>query len=472
MANSGSTSNTSERDPREAAVKSPTRRVLGKVQPPSSRRRRRTRQILASRGVFDSIVSLVGVIGRPVRNQAGQEIGRLVDVLARWSDGQTYPPVSGLVVRVGRRLTFVDASAIAAIERRQVSLRTARLDLTEFTRREGEVMLGKDVLDHQLVDVDGVQVIRAADLYLAEAIGRVRLVGVDVSARTLLRRLGPSRLWTHPTPERVIDWAAIQPFGESDSGATEVRLRTTHEGLHRLRPGELADLLEDLRRDERAELLAALSPDEAADALEEMEPDELASLLREADRTIAARLLASMEPDEAAEALRDLPEEHRRSLLGRMPADTAARLLGLLGYPEDSAGGIMTTTIVLAKMEETAAEVVDRLIEARDHDADIDAVAVIDSQGRLVADLPLLDLLIALRLRADAQVGSLVGDEDPVTVDPDTPADQVAKQLVEARRLSLVVTEDERPIGRILADDVLDALVPTSGRFRFPRLLQ
>ncbi|MGH9046816.1 MAG: magnesium transporter MgtE N-terminal domain-containing protein [Acidimicrobiales bacterium] len=470
MAANGTTNDTTQ--PRSGAARGPTRRVLERVQPRAARRRRRTRRILASRGVFDAIVSLVGLIGRPVRNQAGQEIGRLVDVLAQWSDGQTYPPVSGLVVRVGRRETFIDASAIATLERRQILLRTARVDLNEFKRRTGEVMLGKDVLDHQLVDVDGVQVIRAADLYLAEAIGRVRLVGVDVSARTLLRRLGPSRLWTHPTPERVIDWAAIQPFGETESGAPEVRLRTSHEGLHRLRPGELADLLEDLRRDERAELLAALSPDEAADALEEMEPDELASLLREADRSTAARLLASMEPDEAAEALRDLPDEHRRSLLERMAPETATRLVGLLGYPEDSAGGFMTTTIIVAGIEETVVAVVDRLIAEREHDADIDAVAVVDSRGRLVADLPLLDLLIALRRGENVQVGSLVGDEDPVTVYPDTSADEVAKQLVEARRLSLVVVDNERPVGRILADDVLDALVPTTGRFRFPRLLQ
>ena len=125
-----------------------------------------------------------------------------------------------------------------------------------------------------------------------EPVSYTHLVGVDVSARTLFRRLGPSRLWAHPTPERVIDWAAIQPFGETESGAPEVRLRTTHEGLHRLRPGELADLLEDLRRDERRKLLSVLSPDEAADALEEMEPDELASLLREADQATASRLLA------------------------------------------------------------------------------------------------------------------------------------------------------------------------------------
>ena len=116
MAAPGGTPETTEKNPRRAAGRGPARRFFRKVQPLPVRRRRRTRQLLASRGVFDSLVSLVGLIGRPVRNQAGQEIGRLVDVLARWSDGQTYPPVSGLVVRVGRRLTWVDVSAIATIE--------------------------------------------------------------------------------------------------------------------------------------------------------------------------------------------------------------------------------------------------------------------------------------------------------------------------------------------------------------------
>jgi len=435
-------------------------------------RRRQTRRILASRGVFDSIVSLAGLIGRPVRNQAGDEIGRLDDIVARWSDGQTYPPASGLVVRIGRRLAFVDASAVDRLERAQVLLRNARLDLRDFTRRDGEVMLAHDVLDHQLVDIDGVQVIRAADLYLAEVIGRIRLVGVDVSTATLFRRLGPRHWRPLPTPDRVIDWAAIQPFGDSSRGVSEVRLRTTHEGLHRLRPGEVADLLEDLRRDGRQELLSALSPDEAADALEEMEPDDLVSLLREVEPEQAALLVASMEPDEAADALRDLPREHREELLARMPAASAAPLRLLLGHPEDSAGGFMTTILVTASTEESAAEVADRLAEARDHDVDVDAVAVVDESGRRGADLPLLQLLLALRVDPDVQISSLIGDDEPTTVARDTPADEVAKQLIEARRLSVVVVEAGRPIGRILADDVLDQLVPTRGRFHFPRLLQ
>ena len=435
-------------------------------------RRRETRRILAARGVFDSIVSLAGLVGRPVENQAGQEIGTLVDVVARWSDGQTYPPVTGLVVRVGRRLAFVDAGAIDRLSRTEVQLRTARMDLRDMSRRPGEVMLARDVLDHQLVDVDGVQVIRAADLYLAEVIGRIRLVGVDVSPATVLRRLGPRRFRPLPTPDRVIDWAAIQPFGEQAPGRTEVRLRTSHEGLDRLRPGELADLLEDLRREERQELLAVLPPEEAADALEEMEPAELSRLLREGDPDHSALLVASMEPDEAVEALRDLPAETRTTLLSRMPAEAAAPLVALLGYPEDRAGGFMTTTLVVARSDEPVGAVADRLVAEKEHDVDIDAVAVVDAEGYLLADLPLLELLAAVRSDAEQPVSAILEPGDPMVVPPDARVADVASQLVEARRLSLVVVEDGRPLGRILADDVLDAVLPEKGHFHFPRLFE
>jgi hypothetical protein len=135
------------------------------------RLRHRTQRLLANRAGRDAIVSLAGVVGRPVRNQGGAEIGRLVDVVCRWSGDETYPPVTGLVVRVGRRLAFVDDSAIQSIEHTQVLLKTARLDLTDFAPRPGEVTLADQVLDHQLVDVDGVQVIRAADLYLPRCSG-------------------------------------------------------------------------------------------------------------------------------------------------------------------------------------------------------------------------------------------------------------------------------------------------------------
>jgi CBS domain-containing protein len=431
------------------------------------RRQQRTQRLLAIRAVRDALVSLAGVLGRPVHNQAGAEVGTLVDVVARWGGTEPYPPVTGIVVRVGRRLAFVSADQIAELTNFGVRLNSARLDLRDFVRRPGEVTLGRDVLDHQLVDVDGVQVIRAADLYLAVVWDAIRLVGVDVSVQSLLRRLGPRRLRSRPTPEKVIDWAAIQPFG---APVPQVRLRSSHDGLRRLRPGELADLLEDLGRPARQELLAALEPETAADALEEMDPDELGALLRETPPDQAAELIANMEPDEAVDALRDLDEEERDALLEHMEPERREDLEELLEYKEDVAGGFMTTNLVIAGLDETVADVRERLREARDHSTDIDAVVVVDHDGRVVDDLSLYEVAVA---EPGQLVSELIGDATPVTVNPDTEVRDVASQLVESRRGSVVVVDGEgRPLGRILADDVVDALAPERGRFHFPRLLQ
>ena len=462
----------------------PDRRFL--FRPPATARRARnggdrgpghlfgaySQRLTTSRQVRHNIISLVGLDGRPVLNQSGEEVGHLVDMVARVHNGDDYPAVTGIVVRVGRRRAYLDAAAIHHVDRRSVTLRTARLDLREFHRREGEVLLARDILDHQLVDTDQIQVIRAADLYLAQVGDHVRLVGVDVSIQTLLRRLGPKRFRWHPTPDRVIDWAAIESFGEdSPEEPAAVKLRTPNSALRRLRPAELADVLEGLGRPGRKELLASLDHDLAADALEEMELDELAALLREMEPAQAADLVARMEPDEAAEALRELPTDEQTQLLAQMPPATQRELARLLGYPADEAGGVMTTVLALAKPEETVEEVRKRLVKLAKHETEIDSVAVLDAEGRVIGDVSAFDLLIN---KASKPLADIIDLEDPpVTLRPDADLDTVATEMVESRRSSLLVVDDDgKPLGRILSDDILDALVPGHGRLHFPRLLQ
>lgn len=426
----------------------------------------RERRITAARTVREALISLAGLLGGSVTNQAGEEVGRLSDMVARWAE-EPYPPVTGLVVRVARRHVFVPAELVLELDRRGVRLRSARLDLREVARRPGEVLLARDVLDHQLVDTDGIKVIRAADLYLARVAGVHRLVGVDVSMHTLLRRLGPARFRWVPTPERVIDWAAIQPFGVEPGG---VRLRTPTAALRRLRPGELADLLEDLERPARLALLADLDPATAADALEEMDPEELDALLHEVPPEQAATMVARMEPDEAVDALRELEPPERAELLEHLPARAAERLRRLLAYPADRAGGFMTSDVVVVGEHERVAAVRERLRQLAGEQPDLDTVAAVDSDGRLVDVISILELLLA---DPDRQVAEMVGPPWPVTVGPEADLEEVAEALADNRRNSLMVVDDHgRPLGRIGADDVVDALLPGRGRRHFPRLLQ
>ena len=432
----------------------------------AQRRKQRTKRLLALEAVAESLLSVSGLTGAPVVHSSGIEVGRLVDLVVRW-EGEPYPPLTGLVVRVGRQLTWVSADKIGELEQRRIVLRSAKVDLREFARRDNEVKLVDDVIDHQMVDVDGVRVFRAADLFLARVGGGYRLVGADVGFSTLVRRLGPARWRVRPHPDRVIDWAAIQPF--SDPGEP-VRLSRANSELRRLRPGELADLLEELGRSQRQELLAALDAETAADALEEMEPDELAVLLRDADPEQAASLLAEMEPDEAAEALRDLDDETREELLAVMDKEDAEVLVRLVGYDEETAGGLMTTALFMFDADLTVADARQRLEEAEDI-ARLESVLVLDGDGTLLDDILMIDLFMA---SPDDTLRSLIGSPWPVTVTVEASIEDVIESFVENRGSSIVVVDEQsRPIGRILADDVVDALIPQheSNRRPFTRLL-
>lgn len=432
----------------------------------------RAERLSQRRGVQQAVVSVAGLVGAPVANQAGEPVGKVVDLIARMQSEDPYPPLAGLLVRVGSRRSFLPAEAIGELTRGGVTLRTARLDLRDFLRRPGEVLLAGDVLDHQLIDLQGRQVLRAADLYLARMGSQFRLVGLDVGFATLLRRLGPRALRGRPTPERVIDWAAVAPFGDVTASPAAVHLRTNDEQLRRLAPADLADLLEDLARPARQELLDRLGPDAAADALEEMEPEELEALLREAPREKAAVLVAAMEPDEAVDALRDLSTPEREDILDRMPEEAAQELTALLSYPEDTAGGFMTTVLARATLTDTIGEVERIVARHRDHRAEIDGVLIYDDDGSLVADLALFDLIAYPDHNTVAEVLAAEGRPAPLTVPADADVAEVAAQLVKTRRASLLVVDAEGyPIGRILADDVVDALLPERSRRHFPRLL-
>jgi sporulation protein YlmC with PRC-barrel domain len=158
------------------------------------------------------LVSVAGLVGVPVRDPDGAAVGRVADLVVRW-DRSRYPALHGLVARVARRRVFVPWERVAELGRRTVRLSSAPLDSTGFERRDGELALMADVIDHQMVDVDGVRVMRASDLYLTLVGDAYRVVAVDVGFHSLLRRLGPARWRGRPTPGRVIDWATIESFG-------------------------------------------------------------------------------------------------------------------------------------------------------------------------------------------------------------------------------------------------------------------
>jgi len=424
---------------------------------PSYHRRRR---LLTRRAVQSSLVSLSQLRSLTALGVDGAPVGRVLDVVVRWDGSEPYPLVTGVVLGAHEKEVFASAKELSPLGANGVALNVPVEMLEDFVRRPGELRLVEEVLHRQLVDVDTAKVLRAGELWLAAVLGRMRLVAVEGERR--------HRWWPRVGPHaavRLVDWAGVHPLGEPGSG---LRLLVPHEGFRHLRPGELADLLEDLDRNARDELTSSLDPAAVADALEEMEPEPVKNLLRDAPRERAAELVAAMEPDEAADALRDLERAEADAIIARLPADMARQLTEILGYPETMAGGFMTTTLVRVATDDTVGDVRERLSAQKERSADIDGVVVTDGDGRLLADLSLFDLLIAA---PETPIAELVGEIPSMTVSPEAFLDEVVDRMTDGRRQSIIVVdEDDRPIGRVLADDVLDALREGGLRMRLPWL--
>ncbi|QGF22886.1 magnesium transporter [Raineyella fluvialis] len=332
---------------------------------------------------------MAGLVGRPVRGVDGAPVGRLDDVVVL--AGDPHPPVVGFTVQIGPRRVWLHGRDVAGVEQGQLRLQAAKFDLQDVRRRPLEIQLYHDVVDHQLVDLHGVQVVRASDLYLSDVGDGWRLVAVDTSWTTFLRRALPGSRGRHPSPSVVLDWAGIHSMAVSEEKGVQIDVPNTQ--LRLLTPADLADLLGDLGRSERQELMDDLDTEDAADALELMSAEDSASVLGDVDVERAAELLATMEPDEAVEALRELSSDERETLLEALAEEDEGELRSLLGFDEDTAGGMMTSAMLVVPADSTVADAVRALREARGDSGQSDVVLLVDDAGSLVDDVSALDLL-------------------------------------------------------------------------------
>ncbi len=404
-------------------------------------------------------------IGRPVLDANGEPLGKVDDLIV--AVGDRYPPVTGLVVATDRRQIFLPWSQVSWFDASGARLSGATIDITRFQQRSDEIGLRADLLDKQIVDIDGRKVVRVNDLRLDDVDGRLHLVAVDVGAAGLLRRLGiegayriVARNLRLPTPERYIDWEDVDPV---ETSIASIRLRVPHAGLTELHPADLATIIDQLAPRDRAGVLAALDDEAVADAIEEMEPETQVEVLEGLAPERAADILEEMSPDDAADLVADLSDETREELLALMERDEAEELGGLLAYPEESAGGTMTTEFVAVPADLTAGATIDRLRELEPDAETIYYVYVVDADGRLVGVLSLRDLIVA-------PPSTPIGDvmiEDPVTVGVLADRDDVAGVVARYNLLAVPVIDDTRRlVGIVTVDDAIDTILPASWRRR------
>ena len=215
------------------------------------------------------------ILRRPVRDAEGDQVATIKDVVVRL--GEDHPPVTGLVARYRRRDFYVPRARLSRLDLQGARLNTDVLDLRPFARRDGEVLLARDVLDKQLIDVDGKRVVRVNDVQLIEAGGGWRVTGADVSLQGLWRRLTPHNFIGTNRPEEVIDWADV---GYLATDAATVQLKSSRDKLARLHPVEIARLAESLSYQEGAQVLASLDDETVTPTRRDIEQGRDPALLR------------------------------------------------------------------------------------------------------------------------------------------------------------------------------------------------
>ncbi len=407
------------------------------------------------------VLHLSLVVGGALLDDAGERVGRVDDLIVRL-EGEEYPPVSGVVATVAGRQVFVPWASIAEIAEGRVMLREERIDLQHFRRRAGEVLLRKDVLDRQLINIDGARLVRANEIELVRLDGWYRVVGVDVSFRGLVRRLLPHAFAERIAAGEFLDWASIEPF---TGHVPTVRLRVPHPKLARLHPAQLADLVEAASHREGEEIIEAVrtDPELEADLFEELEDKHQLEFVEDRSDAEIAQLLGRMEVDDAADLVLQLPEERREDVVALLSPVQARRVRTLLGYDPATAGGLMSPEFVCLHAEATREEALERVQQSKVHADGVSWVFALTARGRLQGGVPLADLL-----RAEPGTHLVEVVRSVQRVSPDADLEEVARLMTDFDLTVVpVVDAGETLLGIVTVDDVLELVLPESWRRRF-----
>jgi CBS domain-containing protein len=407
------------------------------------------------------VLHLSLILGGDLVGAAGGRLGRIGDLVVRLGDAE-YPPVTGLLARIAGREVFIPGDGIGELEHGRATLTTDRLDLRLFERRPQEVLLRKDVLDRQLIDVDGARLRRANDIELARLEGWWRVVGVDVGPRGIMRRVVPRRFAPHVADGGMLDWAAVEPF---TGHVPTVRLRAAHPKLTRLHPAELADLVEAASHSEGEEILEAVhvDPELEADLFEELEGNRQREFLHDRSDAEIASVLARMETDDAVDTLLELDEERRDAIVSQLGDAQQRRVRTLLGYDSATAGGLMSPDFVCVYGQATVREALDRLRQSRAAPETLETVFVMSTARRLSGAIALADLV-----RAEPDEIMIDIATFPRTVVVEADIEEIARLMTDFDLTVVGVVDDERRLqGVVTVDDVLELVLPQSWRRRF-----
>jgi sporulation protein YlmC with PRC-barrel domain/CBS domain-containing protein len=336
--------------------------------------------------------------------------------------------------------------------------------LTPYHDDEYMLRIARDLLDQQIIDVNGRKVVRVNDVTFEirreNGFDVLAVLEVDIGLRSMLRRLlegSMPRPWIRrlqrPITPSSIRWEycnIVEPDPQR-----RLRLNISNEKLERMHPADLADIVEELAPGEREAIFETIDSEVAADALSEVDPKTQASILESLEADKAADIVEEMAPDEAADALAELEDETSEEILEEMETEPKSEVRELLEFAEDTAGGMMNTEYVALRDSATVADAVEALKGNEELLESLNTLFLIDAQGRLAGAVPLGRLFLAPGPKPLRELAAETLLHAPV----DEKQDRVTELFDKYNLLTLPVLDEEgRLAGVITADDIISVL--------------
>lgn len=401
------------------------------------------------------------MMGKPVVDASGEKIGTISDLAI--STGEVFPRITSLAFQGPGKVPFMISwrKYVDQFDEDGITLSVDAIDIRFSYLQPEEVLLARDLMNRQIVDTQGMKVVRVNDLKLSQSGTQLRLLGAEVGARGILRGLHPlieraavavAKVFKKRIDEQIIAWNYMDLL---DRDLSKVQLSVTHRRLDELHPADVADILEQLDPQQRAAVFEHLDDARATEAISEMEDELQAEFIDDLDDARAARLIGDMEPDDAADIVRDLPYEKAETLLRLMGVEDATEIRRLLGYKDGTAGGMMTTQYVAVPKEATVRETIEVLRDLDEDHPTVHYVYVTDDYGKLIGVLSLRTLVLT---DDDKQLGDIMYDEI-ISVNPGETEEDVAADIFKYDLPAMpVVDERGALLGIVTTEDAWDAI--------------
>lgn len=407
-------------------------------------------------------IALSTILGAPVYDGSGELAGhvREIALLPQEDAGR----ISDLIVKTADGDRMLPAKAVSGLEGRTIRAKSKAVEWPPLVSSDGLLLLERDLLDQQIIDVKGRKVVRVNDVDLrAEPTNgsfKIKIGQVDVGLRGAIRRLlkglAPRtaiEALAGRMPERAIPWEAVDLI-ETDP-ARRVHLKLDYDRLSKLHPADIADILEELAPAEREAVFESLDDEVAAEALEEINPKMQVELMSSIDSDKAADIVEEMDPDAAADLLGDLPVETSEEILEEMEPEERQEVAELLEFAENTAAGRMTTEYLWMLPDATVADAIERLRQFEGPPESVSTIFLVDSNHTLVGAIPLASLILSAP-------GTKLYTLSPTNVIHCSAGcnEKDVAEMFDKYNLQMlpVVDENKKLTGAITADDVISLL--------------